>query len=52
VQFHPEVDAAQLGRWIQNGIREEMQEAGIDPVASSPTPSITKPAPVSEQAAW
>jgi len=31
VQFHPEVDAAQLGRWIQNGIREEMQEAGIDP---------------------
>ena len=31
VQFHPEVDAAQLGRWMGNGIREEMEEAGIDP---------------------
>ncbi len=31
VQFHPEVDAAQLGRWIDNGGREEVEEAGIDP---------------------
>jgi GMP synthase-like glutamine amidotransferase len=31
VQFHPEVDAAQLGRWLTDGGRAEAQRAGQDP---------------------
>ena len=31
VQFHPEVDAAQLGRWLDDGCREEAERAGADP---------------------
>jgi len=31
VQFHPEVDAAQVGRWLAAGGREEAEHAGQDP---------------------
>jgi GMP synthase-like glutamine amidotransferase len=31
VQFHPEVDGAQLGRWMDAGAREEARRAGQDP---------------------
>lgn len=31
VQFHPEVDAAQLGRWLDDGCRELAEAAGQDP---------------------
>lgn len=31
VQFHPEVDAAQLGRWLTDGGRAEAEKAGQDP---------------------
>jgi GMP synthase-like glutamine amidotransferase len=31
VQFHPEVDAAQLGRWLSDGGRAEAERAGQDP---------------------
>ncbi|HUA42157.1 MAG TPA: gamma-glutamyl-gamma-aminobutyrate hydrolase family protein [Streptosporangiaceae bacterium] len=31
VQFHPEVDAAQVSRWLVDGGREEAEEAGQDP---------------------
>jgi GMP synthase-like glutamine amidotransferase len=31
VQFHPEVDGAQLGLWMANGGREETEQAGQDP---------------------
>ncbi len=31
VQFHPEVDAAQLGRWLADGGKAEAQRAGQDP---------------------
>jgi GMP synthase-like glutamine amidotransferase len=31
VQFHPEVDAGQLARWMDNGAREEVEAAGVDP---------------------
>ena len=33
VQFHPEVDAAQLTRWIHNGARNAIVRAGLDPDA-------------------
>ncbi len=31
VQFHPEVDAAQLSRWLDDGGRPEAERAGVDP---------------------
>ena len=31
VQFHPEVDAALLRRWLEAGGREEAERAGVDP---------------------
>jgi GMP synthase-like glutamine amidotransferase len=31
VQFHPEVDGAQLGRWLEAGGRAEAEQAGQDP---------------------
>jgi GMP synthase-like glutamine amidotransferase len=31
VQFHPEVDAAQLSRWLADGGKAEAVEAGQDP---------------------
>jgi hypothetical protein len=31
VQFHPEVDGAQLGRWLDGGAREAASRAGVDP---------------------
>jgi GMP synthase-like glutamine amidotransferase len=31
VQFHPEVDGAQLGRWLSDGGRAESRRAGQDP---------------------
>jgi GMP synthase-like glutamine amidotransferase len=31
VQFHPEVDAAQLSRWLSDGGRSEAEQAGQDP---------------------
>jgi hypothetical protein len=31
VQFHPEVDGAQLGRWLTDGGRAEAERAGQDP---------------------
>ena len=31
VQFHPEVDGAQLARWLQDGGREEAEREGQDP---------------------
>jgi GMP synthase-like glutamine amidotransferase len=31
VQFHPEVDGEQLGRWLDAGGREEAERAGCDP---------------------
>ena len=31
VQFHPEVDAAQVGRWLTDGGRAEAEKAGQDP---------------------
>jgi GMP synthase-like glutamine amidotransferase len=31
VQFHPEINAAQLGRWMENGMQEEIEAAGVDP---------------------
>jgi GMP synthase-like glutamine amidotransferase len=31
VQFHPEVDGAQLGRWLDAGSRQEAEDAGVDP---------------------
>lgn len=31
VQFHPEVDAAQLARWLDHGGREAARAAGTDP---------------------
>jgi GMP synthase-like glutamine amidotransferase len=31
VQFHPEVDGAQVGRWLTDGGRAEAERAGIDP---------------------
>jgi GMP synthase-like glutamine amidotransferase len=31
VQFHPEVDAAQVSRWLDNGGRAEAERAGVDP---------------------
>jgi GMP synthase-like glutamine amidotransferase len=33
VQFHPEVDAAQLGRWLADGGKAEAERAGQDPGA-------------------
>jgi len=33
VQFHPEVDAAQVGRWLADGGRAEAERAGQDPDA-------------------
>jgi len=33
VQFHPEVDQAQLVRWLEHGGREELVAEGIDPDA-------------------
>jgi GMP synthase-like glutamine amidotransferase len=33
VQFHPELDAGQLARWIKAGADAELAEAGIDPEA-------------------
>jgi hypothetical protein len=33
VQFHPEVDGAQVGRWLANGGRAEAERAGQDPDA-------------------
>lgn len=44
VQFHPEVDAAQLGRWIDNGGQEELEEAGIDPELLLEETSAKEPA--------
>jgi hypothetical protein len=31
VQFHPEVDAAQLSRWLGDGGRAQAERAGQDP---------------------
>lgn len=31
VQFHPEVDGAQVGRWLTDDAREEAERAGQDP---------------------
>ena len=31
VQFHPEVDGAQLSRWLRDGGKEEAEQAGQDP---------------------
>jgi GMP synthase-like glutamine amidotransferase len=31
VQFHPEVDGAQIGRWLADGGRDEAERAGQDP---------------------
>jgi GMP synthase-like glutamine amidotransferase len=31
VQFHPEVDGAQLGRWLDGGAQEVASRAGVDP---------------------
>jgi GMP synthase-like glutamine amidotransferase len=31
VQFHPEVDGAQLGRWLQGSGRDQAERAGQDP---------------------
>jgi GMP synthase-like glutamine amidotransferase len=31
VQFHPEVDGAQVGRWLTDGGRAEAERAGTDP---------------------
>ena len=31
VQFHPEVDAAQLTRWLSDGGKAEAERAGQDP---------------------
>jgi GMP synthase-like glutamine amidotransferase len=31
VQFHPEVDAAQVSRWLDDGGRAEAERAGVDP---------------------
>jgi GMP synthase-like glutamine amidotransferase len=33
VQFHPEVDGAQVGRWLTDGGRAEAEQAGQDPDA-------------------
>ena len=33
VQFHPEVDGAQLKRWLDGGGWSEAEEAGVDPVS-------------------
>jgi len=33
VQFHPEVDAAQISRWLDGGGKAEAEEAGQDPEA-------------------
>jgi GMP synthase-like glutamine amidotransferase len=33
VQFHPEPDAAQLGRWLADGCRAEAEAEGVDPEA-------------------
>jgi GMP synthase-like glutamine amidotransferase len=33
VQFHPEVDGAQLGQWLDSGGRQEALSAGVDPDA-------------------
>ncbi|MBO0832344.1 MAG: gamma-glutamyl-gamma-aminobutyrate hydrolase family protein [Actinobacteria bacterium] len=33
VQFHPEVDGAQVGRWLTDGGRSEAERAGQDPDA-------------------
>jgi GMP synthase-like glutamine amidotransferase len=32
VQFHPEVDAAQVSRWLDDGGRAEAEREGVDPV--------------------
>jgi GMP synthase-like glutamine amidotransferase len=31
VQFHPEVDAAQVSRWLDDGGRQEAEREGVDP---------------------
>ncbi|HEY1616193.1 MAG TPA: type 1 glutamine amidotransferase [Streptosporangiaceae bacterium] len=33
VQFHPEVDAAQLRRWLAGGSKADVIQAGLDPTA-------------------
>ena len=33
VQFHPEVDGAQLGQWLDSGGRQEALSSGVDPDA-------------------
>ena len=33
VQFHPEVDGAQVGRWLADGGAAEARRAGQDPAA-------------------
>ena len=33
VQFHPEIDAGQLGRWFDAGARVEVAATGLDPAA-------------------
>ena len=33
MQFHPEVDGAQLGQWLDSGGRQEALSAGVDPDA-------------------
>jgi hypothetical protein len=44
VQFHPEVDAAQLGAWIEHGGRSEVEEVGKDPEALLAETAANEPA--------
>jgi GMP synthase-like glutamine amidotransferase len=44
VQFHPEVDAAQLGAWIEHGGRAEVEEVGKDPEALLAETAANEPA--------
>lgn len=44
VQFHPEVDAAQLQAWIDHGGRAEVEESGQDPAALVAETKAAEPA--------
>ncbi len=44
VQFHPEVDGAQLAAWLDSGARDEVAAAGVDPDAFLAQTTAEEPA--------